>query len=146
MGTSIPISMTDSRHTKNHVQNHPINLHCGLWKVVSKPNRVFNCILISPVFLTKRLTRERQMVFCTSRSCDSSRTMTGSRKSSGKEIFTASHISVAMTYLNEGRYQLCNHTRDSLPILFKPKNLNCHLYAKYEVYLKLQQAEALYQL
>lgn len=41
---------------------------------------------------------------------------------------------------------LCNHTSDSVPILLKHKNLNCRLYAKYEVYMKLQQAEALYEL
>lgn len=37
------------------------------------------------------------------------------------------------------------YARDTLPILFKPKNLNCHVYAKYEVYLALHQAENLYE-
>lgn len=62
----------------------------------------FNCNLILPIFLTKRFTNERQTVFCTSRSCDKNKVMIGSRKSSGKDVFTATYNSVAMTNLNDG--------------------------------------------
>lgn len=41
--------------------------------------------------MANRLTKERVIVFCTSRSVDKSKAMTGSMKASGKGDFTETH-------------------------------------------------------
>lgn len=58
---------------------------------MNEPKAIFEMSRLLPLFFTNRLTKEREVVFCTSKSADKSKAMTGSMKASGKGEVTVVH-------------------------------------------------------
>lgn len=83
-----PTLYTLKSHLTDINQNHLIPVNCVDFTNEARLIRL-------PLFFTNRLTREREIVFCTSRLVDKSKDMIGSMKASGRGDVTVIQLQKA---------------------------------------------------